>query len=81
MSDGEMPQYIQLLQPLHSRRKKFISLTISLTTMYPLPTARQAISSDWIISVTAIPMTTSIGKDTLVSSSPHKSLFFAKFMT
>ena len=68
MSAGEMPQCIQLLQPLRSRRKKFISLMISLTTMYPLHTARQGISSDWIISVTAIPRIISIGKDTPVSS-------------
>lgn len=81
MSDGEMPRCIQLLQPLRSRRKKFISLMISLTTMYPLRTARPAISSNWIISVTAIPKIISIGKGTLVSLSLHNSLFSAKLMT
>ena len=80
MSDGEMLQCIQSLQALRSRRKKFISLMILLTTTYPLHTARQAISSDWTISVTAIPKIISIGKDTPVSSSAHKSLFFAKLM-
>jgi hypothetical protein len=68
MSDGAMRQSTRLEQGFCYKRTRFTFSTILPTTMSHSRTALPARTCDSSSSATAIPTTTSIGRDTHVSS-------------